>query len=110
MNQDAFVIFAIIASAGLSLLVALQWMKERTLEEWPRESGRDEWLLQPALVPLPDCGPAPMVHVRNPLKQAEIYWAYGRSREAEAVLAEGLRRGRVTATEVLLCRERAGKA
>jgi hypothetical protein len=105
MNQSALLIFAIIATGGLSLLLAFQFTKELGEGEWPAEAGRDEWLqLQPALLPLPDCVPAPMVHVRSPLAQAEVYWAYGRVVEAEAALAAGLRQGRVSPEEVARCR------
>ena len=107
MSQNVFFVFAVTASVGLNLLAGYQYLKSKksrnnrfAAAELQRLPVRHESSL------FPEDAALKVDEVLSPLIEAEVYFVYGRRHDAEAVLASGLRAGRITPDDVSRLREK----
>lgn len=104
MTSTSLFSFAIAASVSFNFLVGFQLLKQRRSNVEPAWRNDLE-----SMGKLPNVGPASIFpeaaaldvdESLSPLQEAEVYWAYGRLDDAEFVLSEGLRTGRINAADI----------
>lgn len=107
MSQNVFFVFAVAASVSLNLVAGFQYLKSKknrnngfAAAEPQRLPARHEASL------FPENAAVSVDEVLCPLIEAEVYFVYGRRHDAEAVLASGLREGRITPDDVSRLREK----
>ena len=107
MTQSVLLVFAISLSLSLNLVAGFLLLRSRR-----SDSARTAAVEVKPLFPVPKNvvfldSPAVMVEeTPSPLVEAEIYFVYGRRDDAEAVLASGLRRGRISPDEASRLRDK----
>ncbi len=104
MTSNALFSFAIAASVGLNFLAGIQLLKLRRQQSdfpiYPAEASAAMPFEIPPGEPFPAVDAVTVNESLSPLMEAEIYWTYGRLDDAEFVLGEGLRSGRIDAEDI----------
>ena len=101
MTQSYLLILAIAASLGLNLLAGVHLLRSKRNESNRRITpGSFRTPALPEHSFLPDNWVSTSNEPFSPLVEAEVYFAYGRRDDAEAVLASGLRDGLISADEI----------
>lgn len=101
MSQNVLFVFAVAASVSLNLLAGFQYLKAKRNRSKPLAAAEPLPLPARPEAPLfPEGAAVTVDEVLCPLIEAEVFFAYGRRNDAEAVLASGLREGRISPDDV----------
>lgn len=103
MTSNALFSFAIAASVGLNFLAGFQLLKQRRSHARHALRSDHEAMGRLPAEPLslfPEAAALDVDESLSPLQEAEVYWTYGRRDDAEFVLSEGLRTGRINAGDI----------